>query len=235
MVVPLLPGHGKKEADADMQDSLLQQRWQQHVAQVMALSAPLGKQTIIGGFSTGGALSVRYLLDHQQDISALMLFSGALALSSQAENMSKIPGIKWVAKIVDGKYQTDGPNPYKYPSVAGYAGLVLMDVIKQIRAEFEAGKTLNLPIFAAHSQADTTTMYSGVEYLLAQNQGDNTLFGIAEALDICHADLVVSAPLLIEMNFDKSQIKLHEKCKIPKVNPVYSQMLAMLLNFVASN
>lgn len=234
VVIPLLPGHGKKQANDDMQDGHLAQRWQQHVAAVMALAAPLGQQRLIGGFSAGGTLAVQYTLTHKDNVAGLMLFSAALALSDNAEKMSNIWGIKWVAKIVDGDYQTAGPNPYKYPTVAGYAGLMLMDVIKDIRRQFAQGNRLNLPLFAAHSHADVTTLYTGIDSLLAQNEGDNTLFAIDAQLDVCHADLVISAQQLLAMNYDKSQVKLREKCKIPQANPVYAQMQAMLLNFAAN-
>ena len=61
VVVGLLPGHGKKEADADMEDSELYQRWQTHVSDVVAYASTLGERVYLGGFSTGGALVTHYV------------------------------------------------------------------------------------------------------------------------------------------------------------------------------
>ncbi|HAX27440.1 MAG TPA: phospholipase, partial [Alteromonas macleodii] len=78
------------------------------------------------------------------NIDGLMLFSGALALSDNAESMSRIWGIKLLARIIDGTYQTHGPNPYKYPNVAGLAGLELMDLINIIRDKVEEGQQIEV-------------------------------------------------------------------------------------------
>ena len=235
VVVPLLPGHGLKQADNDMEDDQLAERWQAHIARVMKLAPALGNKIFTGGFSTGGALTVDYYLSHPDSLSGILLFSGALALSDNAESMSRFWGIKWVAKIVDGSYETDGPNPYKYPSVAGFAGLELMDIIDSIRARLEEGKTVSVPVFAAHSAADETTPIKGVRSLLEQAEGENTFFVIDERFDLCHADLVVSAKLLSDMHFDKSRADKNDKCAIPKDNPLYRQMVMMLSAFLDAN
>ncbi|WP_051275686.1 alpha/beta hydrolase [Aestuariibacter salexigens] len=232
VVVGLLPGHGKKRADADMQDSDLKSRWHEHVATLVDIASPLGGSLVLGGFSTGAALSVHHILHHDTSVSGLMLFSGALKLQDNAEKMARIWGSKWLAKIIDGHYQSEGPNPYKYPAVSGYAALVLMDVIFDIREQLEQGKSLSMPIFAAHSEADTTTPVDGVKALLAHGTADNTSFIVAEALDVCHADVVVSAPMLVSMQFDKSQVEDPEPCSIPQSNPVFAQMLATALNYL---
>ncbi|RDV29055.1 alpha/beta fold hydrolase [Alteromonas aestuariivivens] len=232
VIAPLLPGHGLKVADADMEDKQLAERWQQHVDQVVALTDGIDTKVFLGGFSTGGALSVEQYLDSPAQIDGLMLFSGALALTDNAESMSKFWGIKWVAKLIDGHYETDGPNPYKYPSVAGFAGLELMDVINQIRDQLEAGKRIEVPLFAAHSQADRTTPIHGIEGLLEFTRGSNTVFIIDESYNLCHADLVVSEAMIRAMQFDKSRVNGIEECAVPKANPLYRQMTMMLQSFV---
>lgn len=232
VIVALLPGHGKKQADQDMEDPDLAKRWSSHVSAVMEFAKGISDQVYIGGFSTGGALSTLYVLDNPKSVEGMMLFSGALALDESVESMAGIWGIKWLSKLLDGDYSTTGPNPYKYPSVAKHSAFMLTDVIFSVRDKIEQGAELNLPIFSAHSMADTTTPWRGVESLLAVNQGQDMTFIIDEKLDVCHADLVVSAKQLIEMNFDASQLEDPDKCSIPKANPEHAKMLESLVSFV---
>ena len=247
VVVPLLPGHGLREADDDMSDWNLAERWQTHVDDVISLAGTMGDTLVVGGFSTGGALAVDNYLTKENNIDGLMLFSGALALSDNAEGMSRIWGIKLLAKIVDGTYETHGPNPYKYPNVAGFAGLELMDIINDIRDVMDASndaedsfdenssgaqKHIDIPVFAAHSQADSTTPIYGVENLIAQSRGINTFFVIDESYKLCHADLVVNAALLAKMDFNANMVNQQEECAIPKANPLFPTMKLMLVDYL---
>lgn len=235
VLVPLLPGHGLRDADDDMEDWDLAERWQLHIDDVMAIAHSMGETVIAGGFSTGGALVVQQALEEPESIDALMLFSGAMALTDNAESMSRIWGIKLLARVIDGSYRTHGPNPYKYPSVAGFAGLELMDIIDDIRDKFEAGSSIKVPLFAAHSQADNTTPIRGVENLMLHASGDNTFFVIDESYALCHADLVVNAPLLVEMRFNRTLVNETEECAVPKANPLFRQMQMMLESFLQLN
>jgi pimeloyl-ACP methyl ester carboxylesterase len=232
VVVALLPGHGKVEADEDMQDPDLASRWVDHVEVIMTLAAALGDNVYIGGFSTGGTLATQYVLNHPQQIKGLLLYSGALALTSSVETMANIWGIKWLAKALDGDYQTAGPNPYKYPSVARYSALQLTDVIFALRAQLNKNHGVNVPIFAAHSKADITTMFSGIEALMQHNQDDNVLFTIPEELGVCHADLVVDKRQIAHMHFDQSQVVEILPCSVPKANPIHGKMLTATLIFL---
>lgn len=238
VVVPLLPGHGKREADDDMSDWDLAERWQAHVDDVIALADSMGNTLIVGGFSTGGALSIEHYLsstgseNEADNIDGLMLFSGALALSENAEGMSRIWGIKLLASIIDGAYETHGPNPYKYPNVAGLSGLELMDLINTIRDNLEEGQRIEVPLFAAHSQADVTTPISGVENLMQNSNGNNTFFVIDESYNLCHADVVVNTSLLKAMNFNASMVNEQEACAVPQANPLFSTMALMLREYV---
>ena len=229
--VPLLPGHGLRDASDDMSDSDLAERWQAHVEDVMAIATSLSDEVLLGGFSAGATLAVDYYLNQPANVTALALFSGALALSADSEKMAKIWGIKWLALLIDGEYQTHGPNPYKYPGVAGFAGLELMDIIKHIRTQFEQGKRIEVPVFAAHSAADKTTPIYGIEDLLAHSDGPNTFFVIDASYDVCHADVVVDTFLLNDMRFNRKMAKPNEKCAIPEANPLFGQMMMMLDSF----
>lgn len=234
VIAPLLPGHGLKDADADMEDDLLAERWQAHIDEVitLALGASSSGKVVVGGFSTGGALSVDYTLKHPDNVKGLMLFSGALALNGNVESLSKIWGMRWLAKMLDGDYKTDGPNPQKYPKVASFAGLELMSLIREIREQLEQGATITVPVFIAHSEADQTTPIEGVENLLASVDANNTFYVIDASHNLCHADLVVNRRLLEKMNFDKNRADLSETCSVPQVNPQFFPMMRALRGFV---
>ena len=236
VILPLNSGHGKKDATFDMRDDKLLQRWYKHFDQVTAFAKTFDGPLALGGFSTGGALATRYVLNHPDEVNALLLFSGALALSSSAETLSKIWGIKSLAKWIDGDYETMGPHPYKYPSVAGYSALVLMDIIKEVRAKFEEldenNEQISVPIFAAHSMADTVTPFEGVEALTKQVKGEHVLFKIDESYDLCHANVPISQIQLIGLQFDKTQVNQSERCALPAYNPLHAQMLMLLDDFL---
>jgi len=232
VVAPLTPGNGKLNAASDMRDPNLQQRWYTHVDSIMSLIRPYSDKTYIGGFSTGGTLATRYMMLHPDEIDGLLLFSGALALSDSAENLAKIWGMKWIAKIVDGDFVSTGANPYRYPDTAGYAGLTLADVIFEVRDLLKNTK-VSKPIFAAHSLADMIAPYYGVEDLMAKIEGDHQVMTIDSSYDICHQDLVMSSIMMVGLKIDKTQLNISERCAVPKPNPLFNNMMAMLDYFFA--
>jgi pimeloyl-ACP methyl ester carboxylesterase len=227
VVAPLTPGHGKVNASADMRDPNLQQRWYDHVDSIMSLIAPYSEKTFIGGFSTGGTLATRYMLLHPEEVDGLLLFSGALALSKSAENLAYIWGMKWVAKIVDGDFVSNGPHPYRYPDVAGYAGLTLADVIFEVREMLDNTK-VSKPIFVAHSLADAISPYQGVEELMLKVDGEHQVMTVAKSYDTCHQDLVLSSIMMVDLKVDKTKLNISERCAVPKPNPLFNNMMAML-------
>lgn len=238
VVVPLLPGHGKIDADADMQDPNLQQRWLDHVQEVMDLVTSQTDKVFIGGFSAGATLATHYMLREPENVEGLLLFSGALALSASAETMSSIWGMKHLAVWLDGEFVSEGPDLYRYPKVASYSGLVLMDVIKEIREKLTDPQTMEgiqKPIFAAHSMADNISPYSGVEDLMAKVLGDHTQFQIDSSFDVCHGDVVISPLQIITMDFDKSRVNQSERCAVPKANPLHQTMLSVATHFLAQH
>ena len=155
----------------------------------------------------------------------------AISMLTATVFMSRIWGIKLLAQIIDGTYETHGPNPYKYPDVAGFAGLELMDLINTIRDKLDEGAQIDVPLFVAHSQADATTPIHGVERLIKSSKGPNTFFVIDESYALCHADLVVSPQLLQAMQFNASMVNQQEMCAVPKANPLFSTMDFMLREY----
>jgi alpha-beta hydrolase superfamily lysophospholipase len=234
VIVALVPGHGLKDADADMEDSDLSERWKRHTANIMKIAPEFGERMAIGGFSTGGALALNYLLSaNDPKLDALMLYSGAMQLDSSAERMLGIWGISVVAKLLDGDYQTNGPNLYKYPGVAKHSAIMLMNIINENRELMETS-TLNTSIFSAHSEADRTTLFTGIESVMAQNKGANDLFAIPAELNVCHADVPVNAEQVEQMQFDRSQLEEINDCDVPLPNPMHQEMLERTVAFLES-
>ena len=233
VVVALLPAHGLKDAKDVMLDRELSAMWSSHVQDVMALAPQFGDKVTMGGFSTGGALSVQYTFDNRDRVDGLMLFSGALALAGNAESLSKIWGVQWLARILDRDYASQGPNPYKYPSVANSAGLELMEVISDIRSKVEEGRTLTLPIYVVHSEADMTTPIEGVQTLLESTEGVNTVFYINEKQNVCHADVVLNLQQASKIRIDNDDVNPLESCAVPQANPVFRQMVNLLSIYIS--
>ena len=234
VMVALSPGHGLKDADADMEDGQLSERWKVHVANVMKIAPDFGERMVIGGFSTGGALALNYLLAADNPkLDALMLYSGAMQLDNSAERLLGIWGISLVAKLLDGDYEANGPNLYKYPSVASHSAIMLMNIIDENRDMMEE-KSLNTSIFAAHSEADKTTLFTGIESVMAVNKGVNDLLAIPAELNVCHADVPVNAQQVEEMQFDRSQLEEINDCDVPLPNPMHKEMLGRTITFLES-
>ena len=234
VVVALTPGHGKKQADEDMQDEGLADRWRAHVSEIVSFSTSLGNHVYLGGFSTGGTLAVEYSLLHPDSVQGLLLFSSALALDSSVEFMAKIWGIQGLAKLLDGEYQTAGRNPFKYPSVSRFSAFELIEVIFSVRQLLATNKGLDIPIFSAHSEADATSLIIGVKNLMAENKGANVLFAIPQNIEVCHADLVIDDQQLVDMQYDASGLDEIMPCAVPKANPEHAAMLESMRQFMAT-
>lgn len=238
VIAPLLPGHGKLDARADMQDPALKQRWYQHVDDVMALVKQNSDKVFVGGHSAGGTLATRYMLQNPSTVEGLLLFSGTLQLSSSAETMSIIWGMKKLALWLDGEFETQGPNRYRYPKVASYSGLMLMDVIGDVRAilaEPALMSSIKTPIFAAHSLADNISPFAGAQDVMAKIPSKHTQFLIDLEFDVCHGDVVMSQLQIMTMQFDKAAVNQSERCAVPKANPLHGVMLSVLTAFLAEH
>lgn len=234
VVVALVPGHGLKNADSDMQDELLSQRWMQHVDDIMALSANYGENQYVGGASSGAALATLYSLQNPAGADGLLLFSGALALANNAEQLSRIWGMQTIAKWLDGDYVTEGDNPYRYPEISLFAVYELMEVIRSIRNELE-NRGADITTFVAHSAADLTAPYVGVEDFLALNQAAHTTLLIDEQYALCHSHLTLDNAQVSAIDFPDPGETIVDACLIPRANPLHGHMMAMLINFIQQN
>jgi alpha-beta hydrolase superfamily lysophospholipase len=233
VVVGLLPGHGLRTgAEEILHDNQLRAIWRDYVDALIAAVRPLGQQVIVGGFSTGGALAVDYVLRHPGDTAGLTLFSGALKLADNAESLSKIPFAKWLAKWMDGDYPEQGDNPYKYPDISSHAALILMDIIRNIRTGLHDSTGLKMPIFVAHSQADTVTPIAGVRGLLTFSVAEHTVVEIAESMAVCHAAVPLTGQQVAQIG--QADPNPLVACDSPEANPIHPQMIALLNSYLLS-
>lgn len=144
----LLPGHGTQPADMiDVQAA----DWREVVEeQAAVLRRDVGK-VYLGGFSTGANLALAYALDHEADVSGLLLFSPALK--------SRV-GIDWVAPwVVKAKTWLRSPDdgdpqqtPLRYLNVPtnGFAQFYQTSVSARERLAAKAYSKPTLLVTAAH-------------------------------------------------------------------------------------
>jgi len=155
VMVILLPGHGTQPGD------LLDVTWQDW-AEMEAygtnkLSAEV-EEVFLGGYSTGGALSIyQSLMDSR--VRGLFLFSPALKVSPKAAlaNLHKIyswlfPREKWI----DIKPDKD---IYKYESFPMNAAAQIYELTQELQDKLD-GHPVKIPVFAAASEQDITVSTS---------------------------------------------------------------------------
>jgi esterase/lipase len=210
VILPLLPGHGLNSADdafKKLQDFGLDKQWKAEVDSAVEIAHMIGKNVSIGGLSTGGALSINKVLrDSHQITGGIFLFSAALSVGWINENIKKIPIIQPLVKIFENSVifikskigiTVNEENPYKYSFFSNVGGLELVDIILENQQLLkQEGTTITQPIFAAHSDCDTTAKKKGIEDLLKHNFnanicGEREPFYIEEKENVGHANLVL--------------------------------------------
>jgi esterase/lipase len=192
VVLPLLPAHGLQSPGPAFR-KLKHTDWIKDVDRVMALTSGLGETVSLGGFSTGGALTVEKVIRSPEQITGgLFLFSAALDIGKsnqfllQSETGRMIGRLRddkiWLGKsakeqfdmiLADQKAGEDdnrygiGDNPYKY-SVFFYEGASqLANLIEEIDDHYTTHDKkyddISQPVFVAHSKSDQSALFSGAE------------------------------------------------------------------------
>lgn len=174
VVVLRLPGHGTAPS------GLLEVKWEDWAAAVALAAQDLasilgpGKSLVLGGFSTGGALSVEYALAQRlgeplPKPSHLLLFSPAIGVSplarvaSAADAVSALPGLGKLAwETIQPEY-----DPYKYNSFTMNAGAQIWKLTQRIDEQLselaKQGGATGLPrILAFQSVVDATVSTDAV-------------------------------------------------------------------------
>lgn len=223
VVMPLLPAHGLVDPDEAMQDEHLDRKWRETIDHAVHTARLLGEKISIGGFSTGGALSLnRILRDHSHINGALFLFSAALSIGDLAEVAGRLSFIQSITRITDGKVLGIGRDPYKYPVLPSFAGFELVQIINQNKKLLDNRK-LKLPVFAAHSVHDTTAELMGVMEFMEENVEKGVTIVIAA--QVTHASLPLEKE--IPLNLEE---KLGPTLP-PAANPLFDWMMDGVMRF----
>ena len=233
VVLPLLPAHGLEEPDAAMEDDALPEKWKATELHAVEIAQRLGRRVSLGGFSTGGALSVYAALMKPEEVKGgLFLFSAALDVG----RMNELAGRSLIlapalAKSEDGDYQGVGPNPYKYPVFTLFGGLRLTDLVEDNRVLFtERGPTQ--PIFAVHSIHDDAAMPKGIGDLLRSPGARGVAIVVASNPPIEHASLVLAEDIVLDPTALAEGASMPP---VPRANPSYRGMMDLALEFFRKN
>ena len=144
----LLPGHGTVPGDLL---KVSYQAWIDATAYGLKTLRADVEQIYLGGFSTGGALSVLQALK-TQDVHGLFLFSPALAVKTDLVALAGLLDYltHWVGPI------HDDVDYAKYESFTVNAAHQIYLLTGEIRSGLELSNRLDMPIFAAFSEDDLT-------------------------------------------------------------------------------
>jgi alpha-beta hydrolase superfamily lysophospholipase len=229
VVMPLLPAHGLIDPDAAMEAKDLPDQWRATEYNAVEVANLLGSRVSVGGFSTGGALSLDVAMQRPEQVQGpLFLFSAALAVGALNELAGRslliVPAI---ALAQDGVYEGVGPNPYKYPRFTQYGGLRLTEIVKDNRARFQKqGPTQ--PVFAVHSIHDAAAFAAGVNDLLASPGVQGVGIVVARNPAIEHASL----PLEHDIELDLSVLEEGEPVPpTPRASPTFAPMMDLAITF----
>ena len=222
VILPLMPAHGLKEPDKEMEDSNLDNKWRNEMERSVDLAESFGERISLGGFSAGGALCYNYILRHPRKIQGgLFLFSAAIAVKL-IKDASRFIILKNITKIRDGKIEGIGKDPYKYPTFPTFGAMELGDIIRE-NVHLSQEKKIPQPVFAAHSVKDKTTKVEGIIDLLSNHCINGIAFLISDTVK--HAELPLDRDIILDMTK-----KLGPKTP-PKANPRFQLMMDAAIRF----
>jgi esterase/lipase len=201
--IPLLRAHGLKKPE-DMKDASLIE-WQKDVRFAVNAAKESGGKVSIGGLSTGGTLGVEMALTDEQSINGgVFLFSAALGLASHTGNLAEIFLRTPLSNIFDHIDQSslinDSPsgNPFRYSKMDIGGARELSKLIKELDLLTDRD-VLKQPLFAAHSEADTTAAINEIEELVARSYNQHQraeMFRIGKNFAVPHASVGLKDPVL---------------------------------------
>lgn len=194
-----LPGHGT------IPGALMSVTWQDWYAAVefgvreVLKKLQNGQSFYIGGFSTGGALTLRYMLisltsDELRTPDKLFLLSPAIAVAGEAKYADWNKVISWIPYFSKFKWESIKPeyDPCKYNSFSKNAGDQIYELTKSNKKLVEnlvkndKLKTMP-PVYAFQSLVDATVKTEALVDLfidLGANNGELFLFDINRSPDI---------------------------------------------------
>lgn len=222
VIMPLLPAHGLIDPDKAMEDYKMDAKWKEELDHAVEVAAFFGDRVSLGGFSTGGALSLNKILRNPKQIGGgLFLFSGALDLGL-IDELSRFKFLQSIVKVVDGKIPGIGRDPYKYPKLPKFGGFELGQIIKDNDKRIK-GKKISHPVFAAHSAHDGTINVHCIVDFLEKYVEKGFAFIISD--NVAHSEVVLDK----DISLDVSQ--KDGPAEPPKANPDFDWMMDNVLYF----
>jgi esterase/lipase len=225
--IPLLRAHGLKQPE-DMKDASLIE-WRNDVRFAVDKAKESGGKVSIGGLSTGGTLAVEIALKDEQKIDGgVFLFSAALGLANHAGNLAEIFLRTPLANIFDhidrSSLINSSPsgNPFRYSKMDIGGARELSKLIKELDLLTDRD-VLSQPLFAAHSEADTTAAIDEIEELVARSK-KSEMFRIGKNFSVPHASVVLKNPVLSLNN-----------SPLEPSNLFFDQMIGSLYEFAKNN
>jgi alpha-beta hydrolase superfamily lysophospholipase len=153
VLAPLQPGHGVAgEWNGENPPPLSEdpQVYQQFVLEWLQQAKPLGKQLIVGGYSTGGTLAAWLAQEYPQEIEKTLLFAPYLS------GMNKL--VDWLIEILPFYYEwlnKDNPGNFGYDGFPIPAARIFLDMGQQILDQ--AKNTPATPMLIVSSESDQAT------------------------------------------------------------------------------
>ena len=241
VLLPLLPGHGLKDADQaimEMRDDTLLTQWKKAIEYAVMEAKKMGRQVSIGGLSAGGALSTHYVINHADDIQGgLFLFSAALDFGDFAEILIRKDNI--LVEIIKGfrdeqKAQERGDfvgnKPHAYSWVPAEGAERLSELILEIETKYsnknERYNDIKQPVFAVHSEFDEAANIEELELLInnhPQKEQKTKFFRIKESFFVTHFRLVLEENLY---SIDTPSEPIESK------NPFFPEMIEEMKQFI---
>lgn len=242
VILPLLPAHGLKEPNEAIRQEELDNRWRSTIDASVAVARLLGHRVSIGGFSTGGALSLNKILRHSDMIDGgLFLFSSALSLGRFVDAVGHSDIVQWtVGFFLDrAAIVGEGPDPYKYPILPASVASEIVEIIQENNSKLEKEDMISQPVFAAHSHHDETVEIQGVIDFLGNHVPleKQLFFPIND--EVMHASLPLQTAVPVDLDQigqnEKSpkerQRKQEEWLKHVAANPHFDEMMNEAINF----
>jgi esterase/lipase len=234
--IPLLLAHGLKDPEG-MKDAAAD-GWKQNVEFAIKAAKKSGGKISIGGFSTGGTLSVGMAIAYPNVINGgVFLFSAALGLASPVGNLAERllqtyilqPVLDHLDKVplVDN---SPWGNPYRYSHMDLGGAAELSKLIKELD-DLGNKCVVQQPLFAVHSEADTTAALDEVRGLVERSRKivapappRAELFKIGQYFHVPHASIVLEDPVVSK---NGSPLEL--------ANPFFKSMLQAIGEFIVNH
>ena len=245
VVMPLLPAHGHKMPGELLEDKRLDSKWKETIKNAVETAAHLGNRISIGGFSTGGALSLNRLLhDKGRKIKGgLFLFSSAIDLGDTKETVSKSNILQFIASIYESGLDGMGRDPFKYPEMSTSGGMELGQIINENNDILKDSKVMiKNPVMAVHSAHDKTVkleglidfmtrhVENGVTMIISKNikseQGDKGAAVKMRVDQLEHACLPLKTNVVLHKTENPEELDY-----LPLANPKFEWMMEGVLSF----